>query len=135
MLVEGNAMKNSSMIDTSMIDSPMIQWPAVIKYHGADELIYIKSLAEWQHDPDLSQTKYEIEDRLIDTSGAIFSFSPAESPSDNNVLVSLNSRILVSEFVEMVRKHAVLENYCCSAKLNAKSHQQVIAMVKEINSI
>ncbi|NQZ51206.1 MAG: hypothetical protein HRT95_13870, partial [Moritella sp.] len=73
--------------------------------------------------------------RLIDASGALFALPAASSPSDTDVFVALDSRILVAEFVELVRKHAVIENYCCSAKINAKTHQQVIAMVKEINSL
>ena len=113
----------------------MVKWPAVIKYHGEDELIYVESLVEWQNDPDLCLPHYESEDRLIDASGALFSLPVASSPSDTDMFVSLDSRILVPEFVELVRKHAVIENYCCSAKINAKTHQQVVAMVKEINSL
>ncbi|QUM80097.1 hypothetical protein HWV01_07230 [Moritella sp. 5] len=111
----------------------MVKWPAVIKYHGEDELIYVESLTEWKNDPDLCLPNYESEDRLIDASGALFSLPAASSPSDTDMFVSLYSRILVPEFVELIRKHAVIENYCCSAKLNAKTYQQVMAMVKEIN--
>jgi len=113
----------------------MVNWPAVVKYHGEDELIYVESFAEWQNDPDLCLSHYELEDRLIDATGALFSLSAASSPSDTDMFVALDLRILVPEFVELVRKHAVIENYCCSAKLNAKTYQQVIAMVKEINSL
>jgi len=113
----------------------MVNWPAVLKYHGEDELIYVESLAEWQSDPSLHLPHYESEDRLIDANGALFSLSSTSCSSDTSMFVALDSRILVSEFVELVRKHAVLENYCCSAKLNAKTYQQVIAMVKEINSL
>ncbi|QUM77134.1 hypothetical protein HWV00_13325 [Moritella sp. 24] len=143
----------------------MVKWPAVIKYQGEDELIYIESLAEWQSDPDLCESSYEVEDRLIDASGALFSFSSQRSIAklvitksaiaklsitqksitkapitktsemQPEAFVDLDESIGVIEFVELVRKHAVLENYCCSAKLNARTHQQVIAMVKEINSI
>jgi len=138
----------------------MVKWPAVIKYQGEDELIYIESLAEWQSDPDLCESSYEVEDRLIDASGALFSFSSQRliaksaiaklsitqksitkapitktSEMQPEAFVDLDESIGVIEFVELVRKHAVIENYCCSAKLNAKTYQQVIAMVKEINSI
>ena len=113
----------------------MVKWPAVIKYHGEDELIYVESLTEWKNDPDLCLANYESEDRLIDANGALFSFPAASSPSDTDMFFSLDSRILVPEFVELIRKHAVIENYCCSAKLNAKTYQQVITMVKEINSL
>jgi len=113
----------------------VIQWPAVIKYQGEDELIYVESFAEWQNDPDLCLPHYESEDRLIDACGALFSLPSASCPTDTDMFVALDSRILVPEFVELVREHAVVENYCCSAKLNAKTHQQVIAMVKEINSL
>jgi len=116
-------------------NSSEINWPAVIKYHGEDELIYIESLSEWKNDPDLCLPHYESEDRLIDACGALFSLPAAPSLSDTGMFVSLEARILVPEFVELIRKHAVIENYCCSAKLNAKTYQQVIAMVKEINSL
>ena len=123
------------MVNNVMVNHSVIKWPAVIKYHGEDELIYIASLVEWQNDPDLCLPHYESEDRLIDASGALFSLPSALSPSDTDMFVSLDSRILVAEFVKLVRKHAVIENYCCSAKINGKTHQQVIAMVKEINSL
>ncbi len=113
----------------------MVKWPAVIKYHSEDELIYVESLTEWKNDPGLCLPHYESEDRLIDASGALFSLPVASSPLNTDMFVSLDCRILVSEFVELIRKHAVIENYCCSAKLNAKTYQQVIAMVKEINSL
>ena len=123
------------MVNKVVVNNSVIKWPAVIKYHGEDELIYIASLAEWQIDPDLCLPHYESEDRLIDASGALFALAAASSPLDTDMFVSLDSRILVAEFVELVRKHAVIENYCCSAKINAKTHQQVVAMVKEINSL
>jgi hypothetical protein len=112
----------------------MINWPAVIKYHGEDELIYVESLTEWLNDADLNQANYEIEDRLIDGSGATFSLPMTNYVTEDELFFCLNKPIQVPEFVELVRKHAVMENYCCSAKINAKTHQQVIAMVKDINS-
>lgn len=118
-----------------MVNSSEVKWPAVIKYHGEDELIYIESLAEWLNDPDLCQANYEAEDRLIDVSGALFSLPTTSFIANTETFVSLDAQISLHEFVELVRKHAVIENYCCSAKLNAKTHQQVIAMVKEINSL
>lgn len=113
----------------------MIKWPAVIKYQGEDELIYIASLSDWLNDPDLCLPNYEAEDRLIDVSGALFLLPTAPSDVNAATFVALNTEIPVHEFVELVRQHAVIENYCCSAKINAKTHQQVIAMVKEINSL
>lgn len=113
----------------------MIKWPAVIKYQGEDELIYIASLNDWSNDPDLCQSHYEIEDRLIDMSGALFSLPTASADVNTDAFVALDTQISVPEFVELVRKHAVIENYCCSAKINAKTHSQVIAMIKEINSL
>ncbi len=123
------------MVKDVVLNNSVVQWPAVIKYHGEDELIYIESLSEWKNDPNLCLPHYESEDRLIDASGALFSLPAAPSLSDTDMFVSLDSRILVPEFVDLVRKHAVIENYCCSAKINANTHQQVIAMVKEINSL
>ncbi|MFT7683298.1 MAG: hypothetical protein ACI935_002789 [Moritella dasanensis] len=113
----------------------MIKWPAVIKYQGEDELIYIASLSDWLNDPDLCQSHFEVEDRLIDMSGALFSLPIVSSAVNTAAFVALDTQISVPEFVELVRKHAVIENYCCSAKINAKTHQQLIAMVKEINSL
>ncbi|MDX2322009.1 MAG: DUF4144 family protein [Moritella sp.] len=113
----------------------MIKWPAVIKYQGEDELIYLASLNDWLNDADLCLSCYELEDRLIDMSGALFSLPTVSSAVNTTAFLALDAQISVPEFVELVRKHAVIENYCCSAKLNAKTHQQVIAMVKEINSI
>ena len=113
----------------------MIKWPAVLQYQGEDELIYIESLTDWLNDPDLCQSRYEAEDRLIDTDGALFSLPTTSLVANSKAFVSLGTQISVHEFVELVRKHAVVENYCCSAKINGKTHQQVIAMVKAINSL
>ena len=110
----------------------IVNWPAVIKYQGTDELVYVGSLTEWLADLDFCQANYEIGDRLIDVNGTLFSL---QGMSASCAFVPLAMRICVFEFVELVRKYAVMENYCCSAKLTAKTHQQVIAMVKEINSI
>ncbi|GIC78825.1 DUF4144 family protein [Moritella sp. F3] len=113
----------------------MVNWPAVIKYHGEDELVHVESLTEWLNDADLNQPNYETEDRLIDGSGATFLLPTTNSVAVYGQFSSLNKPIQVTEFVELVRKHAAIENYCCSAKINAKTHQQVIAMVKEINAL
>jgi hypothetical protein len=109
----------------------LIHWPALIIYDGEDELNYIKNRTVWDNDPDLNLFSYEPDDILIDTKGLVYTLNSTR----NNIVIpkATDNMLSLAELIDLVRKHASIENYCCSAKITAQSYLQAIEMVASIN--
>lgn len=111
----------------------MIHWPALIIYDGEDELIYVKNRSVWDNDPDLHLFSYEPDDILIDAKGLVYTLNIT---INNIVIPKATGKILpLVEVIELVRKHASIENYCCSAKITAQNYRQAIEIVPSINEM
>ncbi|MFT5880724.1 MAG: hypothetical protein ACI86X_001855 [Moritella sp.] len=111
----------------------MIHWPALIVYDGEDELTYVKNRSFWDDAPDLHLFSYELDDILIDTKGLVYTLNTIVN---NIVIPQVTDKIIpLDDLIELVRKHASIENYCCSAKITAQSYLQAIEIVASINEI
>jgi hypothetical protein len=109
----------------------MINWPAVIHYDGDDELVYIDSEEEWLRDAESHLYKHNDADRLIDSSGNVFSFGHAQhdvrSPS------ATGSRIALEDFIRLVRIHASSSHKCCIEKINFRNMTEGVSLVASMN--
>lgn len=108
----------------------MISWPAVIKYHGDDELGYIDSESEWNNDADLSACDYDSNDGLIDSHGRVYRLDNKE----NGVVhpVATNNTIALYQFIKLVKLHASAQGECCIEKIVFNSLKQGIQLLASL---
>ncbi|WP_298772933.1 DUF4144 family protein [uncultured Shewanella sp.] len=109
-----------------------VHWPALVCYQGDDELVYIADEAAWVVYCHEAPTLIEGEDKLIDASGQLYYLVENK---DRLVLRATNRRFLLSELLILVRHHACLVQQVCSAKIDAKTHRQLIDIVYELNRV
>ena len=105
----------------------MISWPAIIKYHGDDELTYVATEAEWNNDADLSAYAYDDNDTLIDNNGGIYQLNIRVS--DSIIPRSTNNTISLYQLIKLVQIHAALHGECCIEKIVFKSITEGIQLV------
>lgn len=105
----------------------MINWPAVIKYHGDDELGYIDSESEWNNDADLSACDYDSSDYLIDCHGCVYRLDNKENGVVRPLL--MNNTITCYQFIKLVKLHASALGECCIEKIVFNSLKEGIQLV------
>ena len=105
----------------------MINWPAIIKYNGDDELGYVANESEWSNDADLSLITYDDNDVLIDNNGHIYHLNIME----NGVVYprSTKTAISLSQLIQLVKRHAVLQGECCIEKIVFKNISEGIQLI------
>ncbi|NRA85015.1 MAG: hypothetical protein HRU22_14990 [Gammaproteobacteria bacterium] len=105
----------------------MVTWPALIKFRGDDELVYISDLAEWNGDADLHFFEYDPLDILIDASGLIHHLNnqhhDAVVPEPTKDLIELGVAI------DLIKAHFSALGSCCAAKISARSVAELIDFV------
>ena len=106
-----------------------IQWPAMIKYGGDDELIYIHDQQEWLSDDDLSQFGYAAGDLLVDSTGRAFSLQA--QPADRVEPVSTNEEVSPQQATEWIRNHFSVSGACCISKIHANSVAECLQMLQQ----
>ena len=109
----------------------MIIWPAIIKYHGGDELAYVATEAEWGDDAELSAYAYGDNDALIDNHGRIYQLNITENgivhPHSTNNVISLY------QLINLAQKHAAFQGECCIEKIVFKSISEGIQLVASMS--
>ena len=105
----------------------MTTWPAILKYHGDDELTYISSMEEWNADSHLHSFKYDSLDKMIDSAGLIHELSESRdnfiSPKPTGETIELDRALAI------VRLHFSAIGSCCSSKLMASSVAELVNLV------
>lgn len=109
----------------------MINWPAVIKYDGDDELIYIGSNEIWLRDAEAHLYNHNGNDCLIDSNGDIFSLDPVHD--NERKPVATGNRIGLQEFIKLVRIHASSSHRCCIDKIYFRSIAEGIGLIASMN--
>ncbi len=98
----------------------LIAWPAVIKYLGDDELLFIKDESTWLADDDLNAYPYDVNDMLVDSNGAVYCFDYHVKTRQMHVKAQLKV-VSIDQFEGWVKNHLALLNQCCSSKLTLLS--------------
>ena len=109
----------------------MIDWPAVIKYEGDDELVFVDSAEAWQRDAASHLYNHRGSDYLVDSSGRIFHFDQSgESPVSTT---DSGDRISLDAFIRLVRIHASTSHRCCIEKISFRSAAEGIRLVADMS--
>jgi len=125
-------------------DKVLIQWPVLIRVADDAEMLVVESAATldnpaWRDESGLffhqvsDQTKAESSEspELVDSVGKVFSVRVRNDGSIE--YLSKDHCYGVSEVVRFVQQHAALQGHCCVSKLGARSIQQAITLVEQLN--
>ena len=111
------------------MNTATITWPAIIKFEADDELFYIADAEQWNSDPDLHSADNHPSDILIDAVGVIHHLN---HQSDGKVIPQSTEQVMeLSSAIELVKAHFSAIGACCSAKLSARSFEELFEMVSE----
>ncbi len=101
-----------------------VQWPAIIKLHADDELIYIADAEQFTSDDALRQMHIQGNDVLIDGLGAVYRIQ-------NRPLLALyatGAGLSLHEVENLLRLHLANHGTCCVSKFHANSiHEEIIS--------
>ena len=109
----------------------MINWPAVIRYRGDDELVYVRSAEEWQRDAESHLYAHNDGDMLIDSDGHVLNLGHGDGSRINTE--DTGTRIALDDFVKLVRIHASCSHRCCIEKISFRTVAEGIRLVAAMN--
>lgn len=102
-----------------------VKWPAIIKLHADDELIFISDASAFASDTALHQMHVQEKDRLIDSIGSVYRIGNQPAPE----LTFTGSMLSLDEVEEMLRVHLSSNGTCCVSKFHANSiHEALMAV-------
>lgn len=108
-----------------------IAWPAIIKYSGEDELLFIKDESTWLADDDLSAYAYDESDVLVDSNSAIYSLD-YDVKIERTHIKAQQTAVSLDQFEVWVKNHLVLLNQCCSSKLSLLSITDGFVLLEQL---
>ena len=92
-----------------------VQWPAVVKLHGEDELVFIANQSGFELNPQLRAMQFQHQDVLIDSVGCVFNISSSNLLS----LRPADSRLSLDDVIALIRLHLASKDICCVSKFYA----------------
>jgi len=103
----------------------LTQWPAIIKLHADDELIFVLDAVQFASDVAPQLTHFQPQDMLIDSNGAVYHISirPAIELAPAGVMLSLD------EVEDLLRLHLSNNGTCCVSKFYSPSIHEAIRSV------
>jgi len=103
----------------------LIQWPAIIRLHADDELIFVPDAVQLASDVAPQLTHMQAKDMLIDSSGAVYHISnrPALELTPTGTILSLD------EVEDLLRLHLSNNGTCCVSKCFAPTIHDALLSV------
>lgn len=102
-----------------------VHWPAIIKFDGDDELIYVADAGQLIDDSELQQTYFREQDKIIDSSGSTYRINVANTLN----LTPTNEYMTLEEIKELLQLHLSNHGTCCVAKFHANSIREALMSV------
>lgn len=109
----------------------MILWPAIIKYEGESELTFVDSASEWESDVDLHCFSYEEGDRLVDSTGGMYTLNQSVANCVKPEATGLSFD--KDEILEMIKEHFSSIGECCVSKFGIKTIAEGIRFVGTVD--
>lgn len=103
---------------------PEVHWPAILKFNGDPELLYIADRECWESSVEIQGLIYDNRDRLIDSAGYLFSLR-----SDGETLFPERSEeihISLEELTHYIREHHASRGGCCVIKMGFSTIGQAV---------
>ena len=108
----------------------MINWPAIIHYQGDDELHYVASELEWENTPESSTTDYAGAAVMIDSTGHVYRLT--EPQVGNGRLLATGQTFSVDDLVNLLQRHAAINNSCCVEKIGFRTIDEAMAIIASL---
>ena len=105
-----------------------VQWPAIIKLHADDELMYVADAEGFFSDHALQQIQLMEQDRLIDSSGAVYHINKTSTLT----LIPAGIHLSLEQIDALLRRHLSNRGSCCVSKLHSNSISDAIADVMNL---
>lgn len=102
----------------------MVIWPAIVKYHGDDELAFIADAQAWRDYFLKDDGHFEEGDYLVDSAAQMFHLWQG-TPFQTRPA----AHITVDNMTTLVRRHMSVVNTCCVTKLTLNSVEEGISLV------
>lgn len=105
--------------------SPTVQWPVIIKLDADDELIFISDADKFVNEAALRQMQLQTKDKLIDSTGAVFTISNRPALQ----LTATGSVLSLDKVEVLLRLHLSNHGTCCVSKFHANSIREALMNV------
>jgi len=105
--------------------SRTVKWPAIIKLDADDELIFISDADEFANDTALREMQLQAQDKLIDSTGAVFTISNRPALT----LTVTDSQLSLNAVENLLRLHLSNHGTCCVSKFHANSIREALMSV------
>ncbi len=102
-----------------------VHWPAIIKLHADDELIYIVDAEQFANDDALRHMHVNDLDMLIDSNGAIYQIHSGQTLQFMPAGATLN----LDKVEQLLRLHLSNHGTCCVSKFHANSIREALMSV------
>lgn len=111
-----------------MID---VKWPAIVKYAGDSELLYLASEQVWCEDYDLHALGFQDNDCLVDSAGHVFALvAPSVGLAAGvTCLEPTQTQASLAEVEGWLLAHEAQLGSCCVAKFKCQSIAEAFAAV------
>ncbi|GAB6261785.1 DUF4144 family protein [Photobacterium sp. R1] len=107
----------------------MVIWPAVLKYDGDPELVYLADQVVWESDADLHCFGFQAGDVLIDSDGQVFCL---ESQARDSIWhLSAERQMPLAEMITLIQSHQSCQGACCAAKVSFPTFSKAIAALAD----
>jgi len=103
----------------------LIQWPAIIKLHTDNELLFALDAVQFASDVALQLMHVQAQDMLIDSSGVVYSISNGQALG----LVRTGSVLSIHDVEALLRLHLSNNGNCCVSKFYAPSIHDAIMSI------
>ena len=104
-----------------------VSWPAMLKYAGDDELVYVSDANEWLEDSDLSGCHYDESDVLVDSEGRQFALTGLVDGVVTPVVA--DGRLNSAQVADLLKSHFSVTGACCVSTLQAVSIAEYLEML------
>ena len=102
-----------------------VQWPAIIKLHADDELIFISDANAFVRDEALRIMQMQPQDQLIDSAGMVYHIRNRPALELNAAYLTLS----LDAVEELLQLHLSNQGTCCVSKFHASSIREAFINV------
>ncbi len=107
----------------------MIKYPAIFKFTGQDELLYLATKSSFEHQFQLQQAYFTPEDLLIDATGQVYLLQRLNQ--HNSSLAASVRQFELPELTALVQAHFFALAQSCVVKIQAPSVSALFDLLAE----
>lgn len=107
----------------------MIIWPALLKFTGDDELLFVANQQAWDSEASVYAASSQPEDILVDSQGAKFELK--KNSANTLEPVASQQFIELDSLLALIKLHQSQSGACCAAKLYFPTIAEAVLSLKD----